>query len=166
MYGEKIWAFKVNGYNRTGQLIQSIQHDNTGLDLYCMPNYITENNNRDAVVSDSNLAGAVVVTDYKGRHRFTYAKHPPKFFPLEICTDAMSHILLCDGVTRSINILNKDGQFLSHLEIELSVFEIPTSLSYDFNRNCIWVGSRNNHTCTVFAYRYIHQQNALTGKSE
>lgn len=127
MYG----AFKVNGYNRTGQLIQSIQHDNTGLDLYCMPNYITENNNRDAVVSDSNLAGAVVVTDYKdykGRHRFTYAKHPPKFFPLEICTDAMSHILLCDGVTRSINILNKDGQFLSHLEIELSVFEIPTNM--------------------------------------
>lgn len=81
-------------YNRTGQLTQSIQHDNTGLNLYCMPNYITENNNRDVVVSDSNLAGAVVVTYYKGKYRFTYAKHPPKFFPLGVCTDAMSHILV------------------------------------------------------------------------
>lgn len=163
MCGEKTWTCKVNRYNRTGQLTQSIQHDNTGLDLYCMPNYITENNNRDVVVSDSNLAGAVVVTDYKGRHRFTYAKHPRKFFPVGICTDAMSHILVCEGVTRSINTLNKDGQFLSHLGIKLSIFDNPSSLSYDFNRNCIWVGFRNSHSCTVFAYRYIHQQ---TGKSE
>lgn len=162
MYGEKTWTCKVNRYNRIGQLTQSIQHDNTVPDLYCMPNYITENNNGDVVVSDSNLAGAIVVTDNIGRHRFTYAKHPPKFFPLGICTDAMSHILVCEGVTRSISILNKDGHFLSHLEIELSIVDIPTNVSYDFNRNCIWVGSRSN-SCSVFVYRYINQQ---TGKSE
>lgn len=61
---------KVTRYNPSGQLTQTIQHDNTGIDLYSIPNYITENTNGDVVVSD--LLSAVIVTEREGRHRFTY----------------------------------------------------------------------------------------------
>lgn len=164
MYREETWTGVVFRYNQTGQLTQTVQHDSTG--LYCMPNYITENNNGDIIVSDFHRAGAVVVTDREGKHRFTYPKHPQEFTfrSLGICTDAMSHILVCDSFPGSIHILHKDGQFLSLLNIEISFFDSPTSLSYDVKSNCLWVGSKDNHT--VSAYRYIYQHNALTGKSK
>eukprot|EP00105_Crassostrea_gigas_P036918 XP_019921066.1 PREDICTED: uncharacterized protein LOC105324216 [Crassostrea gigas] len=56
---------KVTRYNQSGQLTQTIQHDNTGRGLYIVPHYITENNNGDVVVSGSD---AVVVTERGGRH--------------------------------------------------------------------------------------------------
>lgn len=156
MYGEKTWTCTVNRFNRTGQLTQSIQHDNTGLNLYCMTNYITENNNRDVVVSASNLAGAVVVTDYKGKYRFTYAKHPPKFFPLGICTDAMSHILVCCQNTKTVHVLDKNGRFLFYLQSQGMVE--PCSLSYDSKANRLWVG--------LYLTRYTIKQDTLQGKYE
>lgn len=121
-----------------------------------MPNYITENNNRDVVVSDSNLAGAVVVTDYKGRHRFTYAKHPRKFFPVGICTDAMSHILVCCQNTKTVQVLDKNGRFLFYLQSQGMVE--PCSLSYDSKANRLWVG--------LYLTRYTIKQDTLQGKYE
>lgn len=50
MYREETWTGVVFRYNQTGQLTQTVQHDSTGLELYCMPNYITENNNGDIIV--------------------------------------------------------------------------------------------------------------------
>uniref|UniRef100_K1QZC9 Uncharacterized protein n=1 Tax=Magallana gigas TaxID=29159 RepID=K1QZC9_MAGGI len=85
---------KVFRYNKSGQLTQTIQYENTELELYRQPNYVTENNNGDVVVSD--YESAVVVTDRGGRRRFSYTGHPPgsNLGPLGICTDAMSHILM------------------------------------------------------------------------
>nr|XP_034309445.1 uncharacterized protein LOC117683739 [Crassostrea gigas] len=88
---------KVTRYNQSGQLTQTIQHDNKGQGLYRQPLYITENNNGDVVVSDSidYWSGAVVVTERGGRHRFSYTGHPSGsgLRPRGICTDALSHIL-------------------------------------------------------------------------
>lgn len=74
-----------------------------------MFNYIIENNNRDVVVFDFNLVGVVVVIDYKWRYCFIYVKYLLKFFFFGICIDVMLYILVCEGVIRLINILNKDG---------------------------------------------------------
>ena len=43
---------KVVRYNSSGQLTQTIQHDNTGEPLYGIPYIITENNNGDIVLAD------------------------------------------------------------------------------------------------------------------
>ncbi|XP_062591226.1 uncharacterized protein LOC134252738 [Saccostrea cucullata] len=67
-------AGKVNRYSSTNQHIQTIQHDYTGQGLYSNPHYITENRNGNVIVSDSFRG--VVVTDRKGRHRFTYTGPP------------------------------------------------------------------------------------------
>eukprot|EP00105_Crassostrea_gigas_P036967 XP_019921115.1 PREDICTED: uncharacterized protein LOC109618237 [Crassostrea gigas] len=68
MYIEELKTGKVTRYNQSGQLTQTIQLDNTGRGLYCEPNYITENNNGDVVVSDL-WPGAVVVTEAVERVR-------------------------------------------------------------------------------------------------
>ncbi|XP_065929650.1 uncharacterized protein [Magallana gigas] len=164
MYNCDTKTGKVTRYNQSGQHTQTIQHDNTGRRLYSGPNYITENNNGDVVVSVWS-SGAVVVTERGGRHRFSYTGLPSKSIlePRGICTDALSHILLCDYTTKTVQMLDKDGQFLSHLLTESLEMREPWSLSYDVNTHRLWVGSEDNNKVCV--YRYITRQDALTDQS-
>nr|XP_034310379.1 uncharacterized protein LOC117684017 [Crassostrea gigas] len=158
----------VTRYNQSGQLTQTIQNDNTERQLYEQPIYITENNNGDVVVSDSSffsMYGAVSVTERGGRHRFSYTGPPPgsRLKPWGICTDALSHILVCDGETKTVQMLDKDGQFLSHLLTKSQEMGGPCSLSYDVNTHRLWVGSEDNNKVCFF--RYITRQDALTDQS-
>lgn len=150
-----IWAGKLIRYNQSGQLKQTIQHNNTGRELYKHPSYITENNNGDVVVSDPKLRfGAVVVTNSIGRYRLSYTGHTSgsELNPSGICTDELSQILVCDRTANSIHVLDIDGQFLLHLPIKPQHMGKPRSLSYDFRNQHLWVGSYNNN---VFVYKYI-----------
>eukprot|EP00105_Crassostrea_gigas_P036939 XP_019921087.1 PREDICTED: uncharacterized protein LOC105324301 isoform X2 [Crassostrea gigas] len=154
---------KVTRYNQSGQLTQTIQYHNTGRGLYSKPRYITENNNGDVVVSDYDIEShAVVVTERGGRHRFSYTGPPSGsgLFPWGICTDALSHILVCDSTTKTVQMINKDGRFLSHLLTESQEMGRPYSLSYDVNTHRLWVGSLWDNKVRV--YRYITRQDALT----
>nr|XP_034321828.1 uncharacterized protein LOC105317460 [Crassostrea gigas] len=153
---------KVTRYNQSGQLTQTIQDDNAGRGLYSTPIYITENNNGDVVVSDIAL-GAVVVTERGGRHRFSYTGPPSGsgLRPCGICIDTLSHILVVDHKTKTVQMLNKDGQFLSHLLTISQEMDEPRGLSYDVNTHRLWVGS-GSHNNTVCVYRYITRQDALT----
>ncbi|XP_065932339.1 uncharacterized protein [Magallana gigas] len=164
MYNYDTKTVKVTRYNQSGQLTQTIQYHNTGRGLYSGPYYITENNNGDVVASHiykDYESGAVVVTERGGRHRFSYTGHPPgsRLGPLGICTDALSHILVCDIYTKTVQMINKDGQFLSHLLTKSQEMRVPWSLSYDVNTHRLWVGSGYNKVCV---YRYITRQDALT----
>eukprot|EP00105_Crassostrea_gigas_P042755 XP_019926903.1 PREDICTED: tripartite motif-containing protein 3 isoform X2 [Crassostrea gigas] len=167
MYNDDTKTHKVRGkvtrYNQSGQLTQTIQYNNTGRGLYRGLRYITENNNGDVVVSDF-VSGAVVVTERGGRHRFTYTGHPSgsRLWPYGICTDALSHILVCDVITHTVQMINKDGQFLSHLLTKSQEMGGPWGLSYDVNTHRLWVGSEYNKKVCVF--RYITRQDALTDK--
>ncbi|XP_052679274.1 uncharacterized protein LOC128160049 [Crassostrea angulata] len=164
-YMHNLLTGKISRYNQSGQLTQIIQNDNTGLGLYRQPRYITENNNGDVVVSDYNyisISGAVVVTERGGRHRFSYTGPPSGsgLDPCGICTDVLSHILVCDDTTDTVQMLDRNGQFLSHLLIRPSGIFSPRSLSYDVNTHRLWVGSDDKNTVVI--YRYITRQDALT----
>ena len=168
---------KVMRYDKMGNHTQTIPpkadawlHEN----LYQTPIYITENNNGDVVVSDEDQM-AVMVTTREGKYRFYYIGRRfyyigrvtglGEFMPRGICTDAMSNILVCCGMTNTIHMLNKDGQFLSYIftgitpEIEYR----PESLSYDFNTHALWIGYSNNNTMAMG--RYINRRLHLKGKS-
>lgn len=148
----------------TGQVMQTIPHDNACLDLYIDPRYIIENNNGDVIVSD--YWRGVVVTDHGGKHRFTYRANPSgqKIAPRGICTDALSHILVCDRKSESVHILDEDGNFLLYLLTTKSPgLDIkPCSLSYDVHTHLLWVGSYDN---TLSVYRHLNWHFAQTGKS-
>lgn len=165
MYNYVTWTGKVIRYNQSGQLMQTIQQGNTGAVLFIQPRYITENNNEDIVVSDFK-SGVVVVTERGGRHRFTY-KGPPivlRLRPVGICTDALSNILVCDFITATIQMLNKDGLFLSYLLRKSQSIGYPISLSYDVSTHRLWVGSKDDNKLCV--YRYIIKNDEPTGKSD
>ena len=108
--------------------------------------------------------GAVVVTSGEGVHRFSY-KGPPSsrsrlaLKPAGICTDVMSHILVSDEITRTVHMLDRDGNFLLHIYIG----QTPYSLSYDVNTHVVWVSSLNDNM--LYKYRYINRHLYLAGKS-
>lgn len=142
---------------------QSMQQNNSGQNMYRKPQFITYSNTGDILVSDfCNGFGSVVVTERGGSHRFSYTGHKSVIQPLRICTDTLSHILVCERATRSVHMLDKDGQFLSHILIRPPGIFSPKSLSYDVNTNSLWVISKNK----IVVYSYIDLRDALTGKSE
>ena len=55
----------------------------------------------------------IVVTEKQGSHRFSY--RGKNLEPRAICTDTLSHILVCDHFIHAVQMLNKDGQFLKYL---------------------------------------------------
>ncbi|XP_062610102.1 uncharacterized protein LOC134271888 [Saccostrea cucullata] len=156
---------KVIRYNENGHVIQAIQRNNTGQELYKLPTYIEENRNGDVIVSDFiDLShGTVVVTDRDGRYRFTYRgpQSGSKLSPRGICTDAFSNILVCDYFTDTIQMVDKDGNYLSSLLTRLQGIDGPVGLSYDDKSHLLWVASWKNNS-TICAYRYINRQNYLT----
>ncbi|XP_062594013.1 uncharacterized protein LOC134255498 [Saccostrea cucullata] len=158
MYNSGTEKCKVNRYNNAGQHIQTIQYNMEGQELYRYPVFITENRNGDIVVSDS--FHAVVVTDCMGRHRFSIKESSfnSGFMPSGICTDALSHILVCDYKSYSVLMINEDGIILPPI---LTVFQLndrPQCLSYDHKSHLLWVGLLHHKVC---AYRYFERQNYL-----
>lgn len=145
---------KVNRYNRIGHLTQTLLKDNKGQEMYREPRYLTENKNGDVVVSDYT---AVVVTEPRGRHRFSYTGHPlgTGLRTCGICTDTLSNILLCDDRTHTVQIIDKDGQFILHLLTESKNIIEPWSLSYNVNTHLLWVGSRKNNQICVYMYKPV-----------
>lgn len=143
---------KVVRYNQRGQLTQTIQHDNTGLDLFGNPRYITENKNGDIVVSDFD---AVVVTDSDGRYRFTYTGQTLEsgIQTEGICANSLFHILICDTKSKTVHIIDKDGKYLSNLIMDKLGIFAPHSLGYNATNDTLWVGSKNRDWLCVYSYR-------------
>nr|XP_022287629.1 uncharacterized protein LOC111100239 isoform X2 [Crassostrea virginica] len=153
---------KVMRYDNTGKYKQTIPHDdNTPRTLYVWPYYITENNNGDVLVSDW-LRRAVVVTSGEGVHRFSYTGPPSgsRLQPRGICTDVMSHILVIDYSTDTVQMLDRDGQFLSYVLTRQTpgMYYAPWGLSYDVTTHAVWVGSWNDNTMSVCQHinRHLH----------
>lgn len=152
-------TFKVTRYSQNGQLRNTIQYNDTELQMCQYPRFLTVNNNFDVVVSGP---GAVVVTQNGGRHRFSYTGHPSgsAFLPQGLCTDALSHILVCETNTHTVQLIDEHGNFLSHLLIRPSGIFHPYNLGYDAKTHRLWVTSFNK----IHVYRYLTKQDILAGK--
>ncbi|XP_062582764.1 uncharacterized protein LOC134244517 [Saccostrea cucullata] len=119
--GDPIEMAMVTRYNDKGQLIQTVQNR-----LFRRPRYITENRNGDVIVSDVDR---LVVTERGGGHRFTYTG-PPSGSGLAlqgICTDVMSHILVSANNTNTVQMIDKDGHFLSLILTPQQLISRPVS---------------------------------------
>lgn len=118
-------------------------------------------------MSDFNfMPGAIVVTGPGGEHRFSYTGHPPELGtqPCNICTDALSNIRMLDAINKTVDIIDENGQFLSHLLTQSHEIPLISSFGYDANTHRLWVGlfhaSRN---CNVCVFNYPTRQDNLTG---
>lgn len=149
----------INRYDELGRLKQTIQYNESGYPLFSYPYHIAENNNGDVAVSDRST---VVVTDRGGRHRFSYNGGSSNFGTVQgICTDTLSHILVCDSYSSSVHMIDKDGHFLKYLLMRPPGILSPISLTIDVKTHLLWVGSSSLNT--VLGYRYITQYDFTYG---
>lgn len=142
--------YGVIRYKDTGDLLQIIHLDNKKDANDVISMYITENINRDVIVS-CGFMNKVVAVDKAGRHRFEYRGHRPNshFLPLGICTDVLGHILVYsshDHVS-NVHLLDEDGHFLSYL---LTSTFGSGALCVDDKHN-LYVGSFGK----IDVYRYL-----------
>lgn len=158
MRGQLKDTFKVTLYSQDGQLKNTIQYNDIEQKLCKYPRFLTVSNNLDVVVSGPD---AVVVTEHRGRHRFSYTGHPSgsAFLPQGLCTDALSHILVCETKTHTVQLIDVDDNFLFHLHIRPSGIFHPYNLGYDAKTHPLWVTSFNK----IYVYRYLTQQDILAG---
>ncbi|XP_061175731.1 uncharacterized protein LOC133184660 [Saccostrea echinata] len=140
---------KVARYNKAGTETQNIQRDDKGQKLFSEPRCITENINGDICISDYPKE-AVVVVNKSGQHRFSYTGQESSIWPYGICTDILGHILVCDGFSNRVHLLDQDGQFLSYLLSKQQRVESPRSVCADDDNN-VYVGQLTN-TVKVFKY--------------
>ncbi|XP_062584510.1 uncharacterized protein LOC134246205 [Saccostrea cucullata] len=140
---------KVTRYNKTGKELQNIQRDNKGQELYKLPLYITENINGDICTSD--YYKGVVVVNKSGQYRFSYRGQKLLLSPYGICTDVRGHILVCDSICDTVNLLDQDGQFLSLLLTKQQGVPRPRSMCMD-DENNLYVGQNLTNTMTVYKY--------------
>ncbi|XP_062609633.1 tripartite motif-containing protein 2-like [Saccostrea cucullata] len=147
---------KVHRYDKTGQQIHTIEHNDKGHRMYSEPMYITENRNGDVIVSDRD--NDVVVTDSVGRYRFSYTGSPlgPQILPYGICTDASSNIIVCDYFNEILQIIDKNGTFTRLLLTEQEVRGKPYSLCYDHEKDLIYVGFWRSNDILVYGCREGH----------
>lgn len=140
---------KVTRYNKTGEVIKIIRRNEKGEELYDYPYYITENINGDICTSDINRQAIVVVTN-TGQYRFSYTGQKLRFIPYGLCTDSLSNILVCDGYSKTVHLLDQDGQFLSLLLTK------QQGVCHPF---CVRVVDENKlHLCqdnTVVVYKFL-----------
>lgn len=161
------WDTDTGSIMRFGRHTQTIQHNKTLRYLFRHPIYLIKNYNGDVVVSDLGRE-AIVVTSREGRYRFTYTGpvlSGSELKPRAICTDVLSHILVCDEHTHTVHILDKNGQFLKYLLTEQS----PSiyCLSYDSLTHRLWVGLKSESTsvapdvslleCELAEHRHINR---------
>lgn len=113
------------------------------------PHYITENIKDEFCVSDK-YKQALLVVDKSGKPRFSYTGQRSEFFPNGICTDVLSHILMCDCISKTVHLLGQNGKFLYLLLTEQQGVYNPCTVCVN-DENNIWVGKLTN-TVTVFKY--------------
>ena len=102
--------------------------------------FMSENNNGDICVSDTN-ANTVVVVEKTGRVQFRYDGRPVRrkesFAPRGLITDALSQIIVADYNNNCLHILDQNGQFLRC--VDDCGLEKPHGLSVD-SEGRLWVG--------------------------
>lgn len=109
-------SYSVTRYRETGDILQKLQLYKKGDANKIMPIYITENINRDIIVSSWSTS-KVVAVDETGQHRFTYKLRSFEFRPMGICTDVLGQIIVCNNKTPepNVHLLDVDGNFLLYL---------------------------------------------------
>ncbi|XP_061188730.1 uncharacterized protein LOC133196898 [Saccostrea echinata] len=119
--------------------------------------------NKDVIVSD--LISGIVVTERGGSHHFSYTgpTSGSRLSPLGICVDALSHILVSDTKSKTVQIIDKDGRSLLITLPKINKKNVLGSLAYDNKNHLLLVGIRD-YNKRVDVYRYIKRKDYLTVK--
>uniref|UniRef100_K1PN90 Tripartite motif-containing protein 2 n=1 Tax=Magallana gigas TaxID=29159 RepID=K1PN90_MAGGI len=105
---------KVVRYSNNYTVLQEIQYDSHCQPLYRNAYYITENVNRDIIVSDMKKS-AVIAVNRLGIFRYSYSGNNQRFMTNSVASDNFGHVIISDFMETTIHMLDKDGKFMRYI---------------------------------------------------
>ena len=72
-------------------------------------------------------------------------------YPYGICTDVLGHILMCDYISNTVDLLDQDGGFLSFILSPQQRVTSPLGVCVD-DENNLYVGQFGTNTLTVYKF--------------
>lgn len=153
----KITRYNTNWTEKDN--IHSYGVEGKSTNLFRYPAYLVKNTNGDLCVSDDNKR--VVVVDKNNKFRFMYPKHDHNgFAPYGISTDSKGCILIVDSSSRSIHIINQEGDFQRSIKMS-EHWRKPRGLCiYESGKCC--VGTYG----TILVYNYTSDDTQTTTTTE
>ena len=134
---------KVVVFSRDGQIRRSLDHIK-----FRFPRRVAVNKvNQDICICDLTGRnywdpGKLLVIGADDRLRYEYTgQDDKKFYPVEVCTDEMGHILIADYYNHRLHMLDREGCFIQYVLTEQQGLKWPVTI--DVNREgYVWVGER------------------------
>ena len=105
---------KVVRYSSTGTVLQEIQYDSLCQPLYQLAWYITENVNRDVIVTDLKR-NMVIAVDRLGVFRYSYSGQKRTSELSSVATNTVGHVFITDFRGDKIHMLDQYGKFLRYI---------------------------------------------------
>ena len=92
-----------------------------------------------------------MVVNKSGQHGFSYTSQGSGLCAWGICTDVLGNILVCDGHSDTVHLLDQDGGFLSIILSSQQGIKYPRGVCVD-DENNLYVGQLHTNTVTVYQY--------------
>ena len=136
---------KVVIYSRSGKIVQDLNTE-----LYRHPYRVAKNkvNNhlyicdKDHTSNTGSPYGKVIALDSSYHLQYEYTGQGyvnTKFYPMDICSDRVGHVLITNYYHHSVHILDKNGHFLQWLLPRAQGMWYPVGIYLDIEGNA-WVG--------------------------
>ena len=91
--------------------------------------------------SSPEKRGKLFAFESNGKQRYQYpgtSKEETEFYPVCVRSDRMGHVIIADGVSVSVHILDKDGEFLQYLMTKEEGLTRITVIDVDGEGHC-WI---------------------------
>ena len=137
-------------YSRSGKIIQELDKK-----LFRHPYRVAQNKvNNNLYICDKDYmtidsSGKIMALDASYRFKFEYmGQGNINFVPIDLCTDGAGRVLFTDFYNYTVEILDRDGQFLQYLLTREQGLRQPVSVNIDKEGNA-WVGQFNGEVKVV-----------------
>ena len=124
---------KVIVYSKDGQIRQTLDHI-----AFRSPRKVAVNKiNQDIYICDDRR---VLAVGPEGRLRYEYTgQGDSKFYPRDVCTDQMGHVLIANYYNHGVHILDQEGQFIQYILTSQQGLCEPVAIDVD-SEGYVWVG--------------------------
>lgn len=144
---------KVVRLTMSGKVSQTIEYDEQNRLIVKKPTLVRENADGNiCIVDNGNL---LVVTDNRGRVRFTYrggiGAMRKEFRCLGMACDKLGNILLSDDWNHQVHLLDKRGKFVQFLPLKEHGITNPLGMCID-TKNYLWLCHGGGDSMSVINY--------------
>ena len=132
---------KVIIYSRDGEIRRTLDH----IKFRCPRRVAVNKVNQDICICDHevyiyNSPGKLIAVGADGQLHYEFSGQGDKdFYPVDVCTDQMGHVLIADFWNYRVHILDQEGRFIRYILTSRQVLKWPVTIDVD-KEGFVWVG--------------------------